>query len=134
MSNVTDAAISSLISDIQSEHGAYFDSMDTTLQDLKEVKKGAPIPQKWTSPAVYVMPKRTVRTGMSETRVTAEILYLLKSRDPVKLGMSIAKGADALVDLIRDRFSLTQVETEFDYGLTEVSSEAAARITAEVIT
>lgn len=133
--NVTDALIDNLITEITDNHVSYFKDMagvGFSLKKLKQVKKGAPNPLKWYTPSVFVVPERTAMDGTVHV-ITVNVLYLLKGQDSETLAKSIARGADALAQLIDDKFSLTRLEYEFDYGLTDGASEAAAQISAELV-
>lgn len=133
--NITDALIDRIITAIEDHHKTYFDDMAGAgfdLKALKQIKKGQPNPVKWYNPSVFVVPERTTLEGPVH-KITVNVLYLLKGNDAETLAKSIARGADALAQLIDDKFSITRLEYEFDYGLSDGTQEAAAQISAEIV-
>jgi hypothetical protein len=129
--DVTDATIDAIVSAVSTNASTYFAELGD-VPDLRNVKKGTPNPEKWRSSEVYVFPERAERVSRHERRIEVSLVYFLKDSDPSRLGMRIGRGADALSDLMEDNFSVGALNMDFDYGMRDGGSEAAAVISAEL--
>ena len=133
--NVTDNLIDQVITEITNNYASYFSTMNGigfSLGSLKKITKGNPNPLRWMAPSVYIIPEKTVRDGVLYF-ITVNILYMLKGQNSKVLAKSIARGTDALAQLIDDKFSVSNIQYEFEYGLSEGNQEAAAQISAEFV-
>ena len=134
--NITDNLVDTLVSTITSDLGDYFDDMGEigfSMTAPKVVKKGLPNPIKMAWPSIFIRPSRTTQIDKYAYSVEVEINYFSKDMDSEKLARKIARGADALGQLIRDRFSEQKLDYSFEYAAPEGHPEAVASLTVEII-
>lgn len=135
--NVTDSLVDQVVSQITTNVAAYFDDMDGTgytQKDPKQVRKGIPNPTKMHSPSVYVFPERVQQVDGYMHQITMTIWYYVSDNDAERLAKAVARGADALNQLIDDKFSVLSSSYEFEYAVDEGGKQqAAAQISAEII-
>jgi len=134
--NVTDAAVDDVVAQITANVAAYFNDMDGTgytQKDPRQVRKGIPNPARMHSPSVYVFPERTERVDRYMHRINMTIWYYVSDNDSERLAKAVARGADALCQLIEDKFSVLGSSYEFEYAVDDQGKQqAAAQISAEI--
>jgi hypothetical protein len=134
--NITDLVVDNVVEAIQDNIETYFGEMEElgfTMPTPKVIKKGLPSPIKMVWPSIFVRPARTEQVDRYVYMVRVEIAYFAKNQDAEVLARRIARGADALGQLIRDRFSEQSLSYEFEYAAPEGHPEAVASLTVEII-
>lgn len=134
--NITDALIDSVVSDIGKNVSSYFAGMNSvgfTMQNPKVVSKGLP-KLNWESPSIYVFPDQTERIDKYVYRVRVTTLYLVRGNTVDQIAKRAARGADALGQLIMDKYSVRSISYQFEYGVPDGKQEAAVEISAEIVT
>ena len=135
-SNITDALIDSVVSQIGDNVVSYFADMNSqgfALTMPKVVKKGLP-KINWDSPSVYAFPDETERVDKFVYRVRVTVLYLIRGNTVDQIAKRAARGADALGQLLMDKFSVRSLSYSFGYGVPDGKQEAAVEINADIIT
>lgn len=136
MANIVDALVDRVVTQITDNQAAYFKTMNGSgfvLPILRAVNKGpATLGSLRTRPVVHIIPSRSETIDRYATQIEVIVAYYVVAANTKVLAKTVARGADALVQLLDDKFSTTRVEIGFDYGLTEGTTDAAATITAVV--
>lgn len=134
--NITDTTVDSVVTAISTSISDYFDEMEETgfsMTAPRVVKKGLPTPIKMLWPSIYVRPSKTTQIDRYAYAIEIDISYYVKDQDTGRLAKTIARGADAIGQLIRDRFSVQRLDYAFEYAIPESHPEAVASLTVEII-